>query len=94
VRAENICHYTGFSSLFSSLQCISSHPNRRQPGHSLKTETPVVCSIVHLDHLTMQEFPTQAESIIYFTETGENWFFVMEICSNNAGYSSDLRNLP
>jgi hypothetical protein len=81
VRLEKVCHYTGFSSLFSSLQCVSSHPNRRQPGQNLGTQTPAGCSIVHpVRHPRKQQLFPRAESVIDLTEAGENWFCVIGSC--------------
>jgi len=82
VRWEKIRHYTGFSSLFSSLQCISCHPNRRQPEQSLRTRTPALCSIAHREHPTSLQYCPQAQYIIDLTETGENWFCVIGSCSS------------
>jgi len=83
VRWEKVHHYTGFSSLFSSLQCISCHPNRRQPEQSLRTETPAVCAEVHRQNRpSTQQYCPQAEYVIDLTETGENWFWVTGLCSS------------
>jgi hypothetical protein len=65
------------SSLFSSLQCVSSHPNSRSSdflttGRFMTNSARPVCGTLRLEqHSTLQQSSPQGISIIDLTESGE-----------------------
>jgi hypothetical protein len=77
------CDYTGLSSLFSPLQCVSSHPNSRSSdlltaGRFRTQPAPPAYSALRLEqHTTLRQPSPQGISIIDLTESGEinlSWY--------------------
>jgi hypothetical protein len=75
---------------FSSLQCVSSHPNSRwsappqflltADGVRVQTTPTVYSMMVPERHPVLQQFQPQGNTVIDLTESGENWFDLIGSC--------------